>query len=110
MERGFIERETIRPQQAFRIEHAEPHALFFTDLHEQGFLTCPRSTSERFSGDLRFDPRQLVALVEELGTVGVEVKDAAAQKEQRKNVHSQDPRSQRQAGTPAQPVNCRGQG
>src|SRR3546814_1448107 len=40
-----VEREAVRPQPSFRIEHAQPHLLFAPDLDQQRFL--PNSEGRR---------------------------------------------------------------
>ena len=51
---------------------------------------------ERFGGDLRFDPRKLVTLVEELLAIAVEVEHAATEQQQRLQIDDQDARGERQ--------------
>ena len=86
----FAQLETVGHQLALGIEQAQPHVLFLADLEQQGILPLARGPRERFGGDLGFDAGQLVALVEQLRAIGIEVDDPAAQQQQGEDVDRED--------------------
>ena len=89
--------ETVGDQLALGIEQAQPHVLFLADLEQQRVLPRAGRPGQRLGSNLRLDPGELVAFVEQLGAVGIEVDDPAAQQQQREDVDREDARGERQA-------------
>ena len=95
-ERRVSECETVRGELALGVKGAQPHPLLLADLHQQRLLPLAGRPGQRLGSDLRLDPGQLEAFVDQLGAVAVKVEQPAAQHQQGQDVHRQDSRRQTQ--------------
>ena len=96
-ERRFGQRKAVSGERAFRVEHAQAHPLLLADLHQQRLLPLAAGTSQRFGGDLRLDPGELEAFVDQLRAIAVEVEQPAAHHQQGQDVDRKDAARQRKA-------------